>query len=989
MTRSRLPSVRSDRLFWPDDEENPLAPVVVGTDVWYDWLANASVQSFSFEGQRGTFTARRERKRHGWYWYAYRKRGGKLSKAYLGKNEDMTLERLNAVAESLMAGGSRHSTIATSAQKGRASSHNLPVQLTAFIGREQEVVTACVLLRQSGVRLLTLTGTGGVGKTRLGVQVAGELAGDFADGVRFVSLAPISDAQLVAPAIAQILGLSDAGDQPYLERLAAYLSEKCLLLFLDNFEQVIDAAPVLSELLAQCPALKILVTSRERLRLRGEQVFPVPPLALPTLSSISEPESEAVAQYEAVALFLQWVRAVRPDFQITPDNARTIAAICVQLDGLPLAIELAAARLDLLAPQALLDRLEHRLALLTRGPRDLPARQQTLRATLQWSYDLLDAPEQRLFRQLAVFVGGCTLEVAEAICREPGESEITVLDGLNSLLDKNLLQRQSVRENEEPRFMMLETIREYGLESLAKSGELEAIRQAHAHYYLRLVEQTDLRPGNPKQREVLERLEREHDNLRAAMRWLLERDKAGEDAENRSEMALRFGVALRAFWIIHGHWHEGRAFLERALAISVGMETPIRAKALVAAASLAVYQIDYERGETLCREGLVLCRKYRDTAGIAFSLHLLGSLSWQQGNFAPARTLMEESLALYREIGDKNGIAFSLSDLAAMATPQGEYARAQTLLEESLALNRELGDSRNRAISLASLALTLFVSQGNPTRVRSLLEESLALARGLDDKALTARALSHSALVALHKGDAVMALRFAEESVALHQETGDRWGSSWALAILARVEAVQRNRVAVLAHYEEAITLAWKTGSKLNIALCLEGIAAEWATRGEPEQAARLWGAVEALRDSMGAPIWPIERAGYERSLAAVRAQIGEQALAARWAEGRGISLEPVGLDQQTLSLLLPAHTSPAFSPSKKAPLPSLPHLGLTARELDVLRLLAQGLTSAQIAQRLVIALVTVNSHVRSIYNKLGVTSRSAATRCAIEYHLV
>lgn len=836
---------------------------------------------------------------------------------------------------------------------------------------------------------MTLTGMGGVGKTRLGVQVASELAGDFADGVCFVSLSPISDPQLVAPAMAQTLGLSDAGDQSYLERLATYLSAKHLLLFLDNFEQVIDAAPLLNELLTQCPALKILVTSRERLRLRGEQVLPVPPLALPALSSSSQYEAETLAQYEAIALFLQRVRAVRPDFQIMPDNARAIAAICAQLDGLPLAIELAAARLDLLAPQALLARLEHRLALLTRGPRDLPARQQTLRATLQWSYDLLDAREQRLFRRLAVFVGGWALEAAEAICPEPGESAITVLDGLTSLLDKNLLQQQSKRENEEPRFVMLETIREYGLESLANSGELAATRQAHARYYMRLVEKTGLQPGHPGQRVGLERMEREHDNLRAAMRWMLERDEAGEDAENRQELALRYGVALRPFWIIHGHWHEGRAFLEQALAISAGSKTPARAKALVAAASLAVYQIDYERGETLCREGLALCRKYGDSAGAAFSLHLLGSLAWQQGNFAPARALMEESLALYRAIGDKNGIAFSLSDLAAMATPQGEYARAQALLEESLALDRELGDSRHRAISLASLALALFVSQGDTERVVSLLEESLALARGLDDKALTARALSHSALVALHQGYAVTARRLVEESVALHRETGDRWGNSWSLAILARVEATQGNHAASLAHYEEAITLAWKTGSKLNMALCLEGIAAAWAAQGEPEHAARLWGAVEALRESMSAPIWPIERAGYERSIAAARAQIGERAFAARWAEGRSISLEPVGLDRHALSLLLPVHTSQKFPSSKKALSSSQSHLGLTARELEVLRLLAQGLTSVQIAQRLVIALVTVNSHVRSIYNKLGVTSRSAATRRAIEHHLV
>jgi predicted ATPase/DNA-binding CsgD family transcriptional regulator len=986
MTRSRLPSVRGDRLCCPDDAENQLAPVIVGTDAWYAWLTHSHIQSFSFKNQSGTFTARRERKRHGWYWYAYRRRGGKLYKAYLGKNEEMSLERLNAVAEALIGRDGKNSTVGSSKKAGQITRNNLPVQLTSLIGREHEIAAVCALLREPRVRLLTLTGTGGVGKTRLGLQVVTGIATDFVDGVCFISLAPINDSELVMPTIAQALGLDESSDQPCLERLVSHLCEKSLLLFLDNFEQVINAAPVLVELLENCPSLKILVTSREMLRVRGEQVFPVPPLALPTLSSVSELEPEKMSQYAAVALFLQQVRLVQPDFQITSANARTIAAICTQLDGLPLAIELAAARLNLLSPQALLARLVDRLAILTQGPRDVPTRQQTLRNTLQWSYDLLDAREQRLFRWLAVFVGGCVLEAAEVVCRGTGETGINVLEGVSSLLDKNLLQRQGTQENKEPRLMMLETIREYGLERLAISGELESARQAHAKYYLRLAEEVDLKPGSPKQREGLARLEREHDNLRAAMRWTLERGGIEHDVEDRSERALRFGIALRSFWITHGHWHEARTFLEQALSASAGTETATRAKALVAAASLAVYQIDYERGETLCREGLALCRKYGDTAGVAFSLHLLGTLAWQRGNFAPARALMEESLALYREIDDKNGIAFSLSDLAAMATPQGEYARAQVLVEESIAIDRESGNLRHIAISLTTLALTLFVSQGDHDRVHPLLEESLAISRELDDKALTARSLSHSALVALHQGNVDTARSLAQESAALHGETGDRWGSSWVLAILARIEATRGNHAAALAVYEEGITLAWKVGSKLNIALCLEGIASEWVVQGEPAQAARLWGAVETLRESIGAPIWPAERAAYERSVAAAREQIGEPAFTALWAEGRAMSLERLLVDRQPLSLLLPAHASPAFPPSKKT---LLPHAGLTAREIGVLRLLAQGLTSAEIAQRLVIALVTVNSHVRSIYNKLGVTSRSAATRYAIEHHLV
>ncbi len=990
MRRSHLPLVRGDRLYWPDDEQNQQTSFVVGTDAWYAWLADLHIQSFSFQNQPGAFTARRERKRHGWYWYAYRKRGGKLHKAYLGKNEEMTLERLNAVAGMLIGQDGKNSAVASTKKSAQVVKGNLPIQLTSLIGREHEVTAACALLRQPEVRLLTLTGTGGVGKTRLGFQVANELVNDFAEGVYFVSLAPISNAELVMSAIAQTLGLSDVGDQSYLERLVSHLSEKRVLLFLDNFEQVIGAAPLLAELLEKCSYVQLLVTSREKLRVRGEQVFPVSPLALPALEPVSETEPETISQYAAVALFLQRVQAVQPDFQITSANARTVATICTRLDGLPLAIELAAARLNLLSPRDLLARLEHRLAVLTLGPRDVPSRQRTLRNTIQWSYDLLDVWEQRLFRLLAVFVGGYTLEAAEAVSRATGEAATDVFEGVASLLDKNLLQRQSAPENGEPRLTMLEMIREYGLECLAINGELERARQAHASYYLRLAEENELKPGNPEQRERLERLEREHDNLRAAMSWTLKGGESEHDAVDRNELALRFGIVLRGFWIIHGHWHEARAFLEQALTASAGTETATRAKALVAAASLAVYQIDYEKGEALCREGLALCRKWGDTAGAAFALHLLGSLAWQRGNFARARSLMEESLTLYREIGDKNGMAFSLSDLAAMATPQGEYARAKALLEESMALDRELGNSRNTAISLTTLALTLFVSQGDLDRVRSLLQESLALCRELGDKALMARSLSHSALVALHEGDAVNARRLAQESAALHRQTGDRWGSSWVLAILARVEAAQGKHAAALAFYEESITLAWKIGSKLNMALCLEGIASEWATQGEPAQAARLWGAVEALRESIGAPIWPVERAAYECSVAIARKQVGEPTFRALWAEGRAMSLEYILADPQSTLLPLTAHTSSSH-PVSATPLPAstLPHARLTAREMEVLRLLAQGLTSAKIAQRLVIALVTVNSHVRSIYNKLGVTSRSAATRYAIEHHLV
>ena len=1017
MTRSRLPLVSDDHLLGLDGASEQLAPVVVGSGAWYTWLADQQIQSFSFRNRLGTFTARRERKRHGWYWYAYRKRAGRLRKAYLGKTEELTLVRLNAVAATLIGqlnndeGSQAHPdapgggalqvssdavddkeefflapapALTYPAEPGQAGKHNLPAQLTPLIGREQEVESACTLLRQPMVRLLTLTGTGGVGKTRLGLQIATDLLEDFADGVCFVSLAPISDPALVLPTIAQTLGLRELGDQPLVERLTASLHEKCLLLFLDNFEQVMGAAPVLTALLRTCLSLKMLVTSREVLRVHGEQAFPVLPLALPNLSHLTGPE--AVSQYAAVTLFLQCARSVEPDFQLTTANARTIAAICTQLDGLPLALELAATRIRLLSPQALLARLGHRFDVLTQGPRDVPTRQQTLRNTLQWSYDLLNAQEQRLFRRLAVFVGGCTLEAVETVCKALGDEILNVFDGVASLLDKNLVQRQRISRYGEPRLVMLETIREYGLEALAESREMEVTRCAHTNYYLALAEETEPELAGPQQTVLLERLDREHDNLRAALRWSLERDEAGQGTEDDREMALRFGVALCRFWIMHGHWSEGRAFLERALAASEGTVSAMRAKALEVAASLAIYQIDYDWGEALCRESLAQCRGCGDTVGTAFSLYLLGTIAWQRGDFAMARSLMEESLALEREVGDKERIAHLLSALAEMATQQGEYAKAHALLEESLATHRELGNARDFAISLRALALTLFVSQGDSARVRSLLEESLVLARELGDKADIARCLSHSALVALQQGDAATARVLAEESMALHRETGDRWGIAWLLSILARVEACQGEHTAALVLYEESLASARKIGSKLIIAVCLEGMASLTATQGEPARAARLWGAAAALRESMGAPIWPVERASYERLVAVVRAQLGEALFAVLWTEGRTMPPEQAFAVQGSaaISTPLPAGqpSTPAARSSATAP------AGLTRRESEVIRLLAMGLTSTQIAEQLVISLSTVNTHVRSIYTKLDVPSRSAATRYAVEHHL-
>ncbi|MFL5706879.1 MAG: ATP-binding protein, partial [Ktedonobacteraceae bacterium] len=666
--------------------------------------------------------------------------------------------------------------------------HNLPAQLTPLIGREEEVAIACTLLRRSEVRLVTFTGTGGVGKTRLSLQVATELLDDFADGICFVPLAAVSDFDLVVPTITRVLGLKEAGDQPLLNFLKAYLQDKRLLLLLDNFEQVLEAAPELSDLLTACSYLKILVTSRAVLHIQGEYEFPVPPLPLPDLTHL--PESEALLQYAAVALFLRCAQAVKPDFQMTPANTRAIAEICVRLDGLPLAIELAGARIKLLPPQALLARLEHRLQILTKGAQDVPARQQTLRNMLAWSYELLDVREQSLFRRLSVFASGSTLEAVEALYDMPAY----VLDGAGSLIDKSLLY-QTEQDGGEPRLMMLETIREYALEALAESGEMEDTRWAHAAYYLRLAEEAESGLPGPQQAVWLECLEREHNNLRAALQWSLEqagKEETEQSTGNGRDMSLRLAGALGSFWWVHGHLSEGRNFLERALAASESVgASPASAKALFTAANLAFVQSDYERALALSEGSLAVCRELGDKRGIALSLYPLGNVAWTRGNMAAARTMKEEALALFKELNDKGFVAWSLFSLALLDSSQGEYARACTLFEESLTIQKELGNKQGIAHSLAQLAQTLFVSQGDQARVSMLLEECLALSQEVGFKEGVAAYCCLSGQIALCKGDIVMAHTLAKKSVDLYKEIGHRHGTAESLAGLGKVVAAQ------------------------------------------------------------------------------------------------------------------------------------------------------------------------------------------------------
>jgi predicted ATPase/class 3 adenylate cyclase len=720
--------------------------------------------------------------------------------------------------------------------------NNLPLQPTPLVGREKEVSDVCDLLGGEETRLLTLTGPGGIGKTRLALQAAADLLEDFPDGAFLAQLATLSEVELFLPAVAETLDVKEVREQPLDESLRDYLSERRLLLVLDNFEQVLEAAPDVTELLAEAPGLKVLATSRAPLGLYGEHEFPVPPLTLPDLKS--PPPLERLTQYEAVGLFLDRAQAIKPDFEITNESAPAVAEICVRLDGLPLAIELAAARIKMLPPKAMLQRLSSRLKLLTGGARDLPERQRTLRATIEWSYALLDEGEHVLFGRLAVFSGGRTLEAIEAICDAEGDLPVDAFEGVSSLLDKSLL-RQEEGPNEEPRFVMLETVHEFAREKLGKSAEAEEIKRVHAEYFLTLAEEAYPQLRGPDQLEWLERLEAEHDNMKAALSRALERKEA--------EVALRLGGALWWFWSLRGYYSEGMRWLEEALAMDGRVSPEVRAMALAGTGALASEQGDLDRAKEAYEEGLELLEHEGREAREAklLLLGLLGWVAWDREELGQAGELFEEGLELSRELSDTWWIATSLSNLALVPQSRGDYERATELYEKSMDLFREQGDKQGLAYCLNNLAMLVY-SQGDLGRATQLTEEGVALLR----------------------------------------ELGDRGGVALALCNLGWIALLQDDLGRAADLYRESLSLSWDAGLNPIVQSALEGFACLAGAKGDVERAARLWGAAQALQEAKGIPRDTDFLAEADARISAVRSRREEEAWEEAWRNGRAMTLE-------------------------------------------------------------------------------------------------
>ena len=757
---------------------------------------------------------------------------------------------------------------------------NLPEPLTSFVGRARERAEIEQLLAAN--RLVTLTGTGGVGKTRLALCVAAGLTHAYREGVWLVELASLADPALVPQAVATALELQEQPGRSLTQTLVEYLQPRELLLVLDNAEHLLAACTHLTDaVLRQCARVKWLVTSRERLDVPGEVTYRVPSLSMP--DSGRDTPVQALLEYESVRLFRERAWLHRPHFAVTAQNAPAMASICRRLDGIPLAIELAAARARAMSIEELNERLDRRLALLTGGSRTLPRRQQTLRAAIDWSFDLLSDSEQALFRRLSVFAGGWTLDAAEHVCVGEGIESRDVLDRLASLADKSLVQVEERPSS--TRYRFLETVHQYAIERLRESGDETPWSERHLAHFLTLAVEAERKLTGKDQQAALDRLESEHDNVRAALA------RACLDGGN-AQAGLRLATAISRFWLVRGYLTEGRTWLSRLLAAAGSGEKATRAKALNWAGALAWKQGDYSAARALYEQSLALHRELRDRGGAGAVLSNLGLLAYEQGDYANARALHEESLAIDRESGDRWGVAVSLIHLGSIASAQGDPGAARRLYEESLALFREVGDRGHIANALRSLA-ALCTREGDDAAAQALYDESLAICRELRDRAGIARASYGLGVTARHRGDHATALAMQEEALAAFRDLGDREAIANALHELGELAAARRDHEEARALHAESLGIYRALHERSGIAASVESLAGIASAAGQWDLAARMWGAMERLREEIGAPLAASERAGHDRCIADARTALADDAaFDAAWREGRAMTDE-------------------------------------------------------------------------------------------------
>ena len=806
-----------------------------------------------------------------------------------------------------------------SAQELAIPPGDLPLRASSFVGREREVAEVRSLLMAE--RLLTLTGTGGCGKTRLALEVASGLSHEFHEGVYWVELAGISDPGSVPEAVARSLGARWGSGLSAREGLVSHIGSGRTLVVLDNCEHVVETAAALAEtLLRYCPYLKVLATSREVLRVAGERPWPVPSLSLP--DPAGGPDVEKALRCGAVRLFVERA-AASGRFVLTAENVGAVARVCERLDGVPLAIELAAARTRVLSPAQISSRIDDRFLLLTGGGRVVLPRHRTLRATMDWGHDLLPDDERALFRRLSVFSGGFFLEAAEAVCAGDGLEEDGVLGLLGCLVEKSLVS--VTRRGEEMRYEMLETVLQYASEKLEDSGEGEAARDRHAGFFLGVSEEAEDGLIGAEQGAWVERLEADHGNLQVALGRFAGRDAAAA--------VLRMAGALWWYWFLRGRYAEGRRWLEGALARGEDAPVHLRAKALTAAGDLAFLQSEYGTARERLERGLALHRSADDVRGIASAVQLLGSIEREQGRYERAEAFHEESLSLSRELGDDWGVAHSLNYLGFVALLRGDYARTTGLCARASSMFKDLGDGEGISWSGILLGLAELHGGGRPEK---LLEEGLAFCREAGYREGAAWALDGLGTLARRENRHEKAAALLRESLALHRELGDRW------------------RTASL----------------------LEGLASVAAARDLHERAAILFGAADALRGALSDPVPPCERADRDRGERTARAGMRREAFARASARGKEMTLErayeyALEPDRETQALPNPRVTL------------------LSARETEVLGLVSEGLTDHEVAGRLYLSPRTVGQHLRNVYKKLGVGSRTAATRAAIERDLI